>query len=116
MDMSRKKKQVRQAFRDRVFARDGYRCVGCGRHISVAKAQEELDAHHITNRREMPNGGYVRENGASLCKNGRPSCHEKAEVWLQKNQGAPGYSPQELYEKIGSSYEKAYQASLTQSK
>lgn len=113
--MSKKKKQVRQQFRDRVFARDSYGCVVCGRQFEEAKALLELDAHHITNRREMPNGGYVPKNGVSLCKKGTPSCHEKAEAWLRNNHGPPCYSPQALYDKIGSSYEKAYQASLATS-
>jgi len=79
------------------------------------RRKRNLEAHHITNRREMPNGGYVPENGVSLCKKGTPgtpSCHEKAELWLQRKQGPPGYSPQALYDKIGCSYEKAYRASL----
>ncbi len=71
-------------------------------------AIEELDAHHITNRNDMPNGGYAAENGVSLCKYGpSPTCHEKAEQWLTAGTGEPGFSPAELYAKIGSSYESA---------
>ena len=54
------KKLIRQKFRDEVFGRDGYKCVFCGK-------TNNLDAHHITNRNEMPNGGYVKENGITLC-------------------------------------------------
>lgn len=106
--MSTKKKQVRKEFRDTVFQRDKYSCRGCGYKSSPEKAEEELDAHHITNRNDMPNGGYVKENGVSLCKHGEsPTCHEKAEQWLNEGTGEPGFSPAELYAKIGSSYERA---------
>lgn len=49
----------------------------------------------------MPNGGYVRENGISVCTD----CHLLAE------DAEPGYEPEVLYEKIGSSYEYAVEAS-----
>ena len=109
--MSQQKKRVRAAFRAAVFGRDGYRCVGCGFRSSPEAAERELDAHHITDRREMPDGGYVRENGISLCKVG-DDCHRKAEQYHSTGTAAPGFGPDELYEKIGSSYEAAYAASL----
>jgi 5-methylcytosine-specific restriction endonuclease McrA len=65
--MSRKKKRVRQQFRNAVFVRDAGRCRVCG---ALA-----VDAHHIVNRNEMPDGGYVPTNGIALCA----SCHRKAE-------------------------------------
>jgi len=68
--MSKEKKIVRANFREACFARDKNRCRVCG------KESPDLDAHHITNRNKMPNGGYVAENGVSLC----PECHEKAEA------------------------------------
>jgi hypothetical protein len=40
-------RRLRAAFREGVLARDGGRCVFCG-------ASEGLDAHHITDRHEMP--------------------------------------------------------------
>src|SRR5690606_29600 len=95
-------------FRNAVFQRDGYRCVMCGHQSSPEKAEEELDAHHITDRNEMPNGGYVPENGISLCK---VNCHMKAEAHHRGEKTEPGFSPAELYAKIGSSYELAIQAS-----
>lgn len=49
----------RAAFRDAVFARDGYRCVLCG--------QEAQDAHHLLERRLFDDGGYQADNGVSLC-------------------------------------------------
>lgn len=68
-----------------------------------------LDAHHITDRNDMPNGGYVVENGISLCDDG---CHVLAEAYHQTGTSHPDFSPADLYAKIGSSYEEAYRASL----
>lgn len=101
------KKVIRKLFRDACYKRDGFRCAVCGMKSSKDKAQEELDAHHITDRHEMPNGGYVKENGISLC----PECHEKAEEFHKTGKAVEGYSPDDLYKKINSSYEKAVEAS-----
>ena len=49
----------------------------------------------------MPNGGYVKENGISLCE----QCHIKAE------DEAEGFEPEVLYKLIGSTYEEAIKAS-----
>jgi len=103
--MSQKKKQVRSAFRNAVFQRDRYRCVGCGYQSTPEKA---LDTHYITDRNEMPNGGYAAENGVSLCK---AECYEKAKSHHKGEPVPPGFSPAELYAKIGSSYQKAVRAS-----
>lgn len=105
--MSQRKKQIRQRFRDAVFTRDGFSCVMCGFRSAPERAEEELDAHHITDRNEMPNGGYVPENGISLCA----TCHEKAEAFHCGNEVPPGFSPAELYERIGSSEGRARTAS-----
>lgn len=99
--MSSKKKAVRESFRNAVFARDNNRCRKCG------AASEKLDAHHITDRNEMPNGGYVAANGISLCE----PCHEKAEAFHSTGQALPEFSPDDLYRLIGSSREKAQRAS-----
>jgi 5-methylcytosine-specific restriction endonuclease McrA len=118
------KKQVRAAFRAAVFCRDRYCCVVCGKpgqdrqggdghkvyHKSVpAEKLVLLDAHHITDRNEMPNGGYVKENGISLCDDG---CHLLAEVYHKTGTAHPGFSPEDLYARIGTSFEEAYRASL----
>lgn len=103
--MSAKKKQVRQQFRDETFKRDGNKCRVCGKAFPAAV----LDAHHITDRTEMPNGGYVKENGISLCA----ECHKKAEEWHSsgKTKHVEGFKPEDLYALIGSTYNEAVEAS-----
>lgn len=59
---------TRDAFREGVFARDRHRCVVC-----PAPAQ---DAHHILERRLFLDGGYLLDNGVSLCA----SHHREAEA------------------------------------
>lgn len=112
--MSQKKLQIRAAFRDATFKQANYRCICCGLIAPKDKVEEILDAHHITNRNDFPNGGYVKENGASLCKNDKPngqrSCHFKAEEWLANGKGEAGYDPDTLYAKIGSNRDKALAA------
>ena len=97
--MSQKKKQIRSQFRENVFKRDGHTCVFCDE-------TENLDAHHITDRTEMPNGGYVKENGITLC----PGHHLMAEeyhisdgiLWEE------GMHPSDLYKMIGTTKEEAF--------
>ena len=103
--MSSDKKKTRAAFRDAVFKRDNNRCRVCG--WCAFNAEHSLDAHHITDRNLMPNGGYVKENGVALC----PACHEKAEVFHSTGVALPNFSPDELYTLIGSSSESATEAS-----
>ena len=102
--MSNKKKKVRENFRNEVFSRDENKCLKCG------KKECKLDAHHITDRNEMPNGGYVKENGISLCA----TCHEKAEVWHLSGdiEFVKGYKPQDLYRLINSNYATALLKSI----
>lgn len=98
----KKKQLVRAKFRDDVFGRDNHKCKFCDVTIN-------LDAHHITDRNAMPNGGYVKENGISLCE----THHMNAErfhitggmEWVE------GMHPNDLYKAIGSSYEQALRAS-----
>ncbi len=105
--MSRQKKQVRWYFRSAVFERDGYTCRACGFVSSPEHAAEELDAHHITDRNEMPNGGYVVENGICLCS----ACHWKAETFHRGEPTPDGFNPSELYALIGSDVARARAAS-----
>ena len=105
--MGAEKKAIRKAFRDAVFKRDGFRCAVCNMKSSKDMAEKELDAHHVTDRNLLPNGGYVKENGISLCS----KCHEKAEVFHSTGTPVEGYSVEDLYKKINSNYEKAVEAS-----
>ncbi len=100
--MSQRKKQIRGNFRDVVFSRDGHKCVMCG-------SVEDLAAHHITDRTLMPNGGYVKGNGITVCT----LCHARAEQFHISNGTTydEGWSPDDLYVKIGSSHESALRAS-----
>lgn len=99
------KKLQRELFRIEVFSRDGLKCRICGRPKGVIK----LDAHHITDRHEMPNGGYVKENGISLCE----QHHVDAEVFhmFQGKKWHLDMHPNDLYKLINSSYEEAVKAS-----
>lgn len=114
--MTTRKQQVRAEFRKAVFARDLYRCVTCGFQSIPERVEEELDAHHITPRELMPGGGYVVGNGVSLC---RRTCHHIAELELKrepvlappKSDYFRKYTAAGLYEAIGSSYAKAFEAS-----
>ena len=104
----KRKQLVRENFRNSVFKRDGYKCKKCGKPQTEVK----LDAHHITNREAMPNGGYVVENGISLC-DCDGGCHMKAEqYYISGGQQWPdGFHPNDLYAAINSSHEKAIKAS-----
>lgn len=107
------KKDVREAFRVAVFARDGHRCAMCGYEPNDPR---ELDAHHITDRTYMPFGGYCAANGICLCtdrcKVKSLDCHQKAEHLHATGSAFPGYAPEDLYVKIKSSYRSAYFESL----
>jgi hypothetical protein len=72
--MSLEKKSIREAFRTAVFQRDGYRCVICN-------SPDHINAHHITNRDEMKDGGYSVDNGITLCW----KCHLLAEKFYPNN-------------------------------
>lgn len=103
--MKIKKKQIREAFNSKVFKRDNHKCVMCGK-------KGQLDAHHITDRHLMPNGGYVPENGITLCAGeDQNNCHWKAEQFHCTGTAYAGYSPEDLYARIGSNLENAIKAS-----
>lgn len=88
-----------------MFARDMHKCAMCS-------SPDDLDAHHITDRNELPNGGYVTENGIALC----PPCHEKAEMYHASGHEThePGFLPKDLYRIIKSSLPLALKASERQ--
>jgi len=79
----------------------------CNLKSGKDNAINELDAHHITDRNLIPHGGYVKENGISLC----PECHIKAEVYHSTGTAVAGYAPDDLYKAINSNLEKAIAAS-----
>jgi len=54
-------------WRAKVYLRDNYKCVMCGR------SGLRLDPHHILPKRDYPNLKYHISNGASLCRR----CHKK---------------------------------------
>jgi 5-methylcytosine-specific restriction endonuclease McrA len=93
------KKEVRKKFRTDVFTRDGNHCKCC------PSKSTDLDAHHITDRNDMPFGGYVLENGITLCK----ECHIKSEKYHQTEgrEFVIGYHPDDLYKLINSSKGKS---------
>lgn len=100
--MSKQKNLIRSKFRESVFQRDGHHCVFC-------EVRDQLDAHHITDRNEMPNGGYVKENGITLC----PEHHMQAEQFHISGGATwvPNMHPTDLYKRIGSSYDLAFERS-----
>lgn len=52
---------TRDDFREAVFKRDSFKCVFCNK-------TENLDAHHIIERRLFSDGGYYIDNGVTLCQ------------------------------------------------
>lgn len=72
---------TRDAFRNKVFERDGYQCVFCG--------QKAKDAHHILERRLFSNGGYYLNNGASVCELHHLEC-EKTNITVEQVRHACG--------------------------
>jgi 5-methylcytosine-specific restriction endonuclease McrA len=103
----KRKQLVRERFREAVFKRDNFTCRKCG-----TKASDTVrhDAHHIIDRNEMPNGGYVKENGITLCE---PVCHMLAEKFHISGgtEWEPGMHPKDLFNLIGSSRDIAVLAS-----
>lgn len=97
-----KLKRLKQIFNSECLERDNFCCVLC-------KKTEDLDVHHIKDRHELPNMGYTKWNGITLCS----ACHWKAEQfhissgksWIE------GYSPNDLFKIINSSEEKAIEGS-----
>lgn len=113
------KKDIRKKFRDGVFKRDKYTCQICGSKYSEKDSDPQLqiiNAHHITDRNELDNGGYCVENGITVCDEkgkfpGKISCHMMVERFHisggDESLVLPEYRPDTLYQKIGSSLELA---------
>lgn len=64
------RKSARDHFREAVLRRDGHSCVapGC--------LNPGTEVHHLIERRLFPDGGYIADNGVSLC----PEHHVLAET------------------------------------
>jgi hypothetical protein len=93
-------KQWRREFNEVCLERDGHKCVFCNEDV-------HLDVHHITDRHIMPNGGYVLTNGITVCE----SHHWKCEQYHINFTSEEGYHPDDLYKKINSSYDQAFEDS-----
>lgn len=95
------KKKIREHFRAVVFTRDKFTCKFCDKPA--------VDAHHITDRNDIINGGYVLENGISLCDDH----HIMAEKFhiTEGKEWEEGFHPDDLYKKINSSKELAIKKS-----
>jgi hypothetical protein len=66
---------TREAFREGVFARDGHKCVVCGK-TAEQTPEGKLDAHHIIERRLWSDGGYYLDNGATVCEEHHLECEQ----------------------------------------
>ena len=121
---SRIKKEIRRRFKAEVFERDNNTCQICGLGKELPngfdyKPEEIFDAHHITDRSKMSNGGYVKENGITVCKEPlikephSKSCHMRCEQFHISNgtEWEKYLHPDDLYRLIGSSYELACEKS-----
>lgn len=95
------KKLIRNDFNEACLKRDGYKCVFCD-------IKTELDVHHIVDRSDMPNGGYVKSNGITLCS----EHHLCAEQFHITGIAMLNFHPDDLFKIINSSYEQAYKDSL----
>ena len=90
-------KRWRKEFNEKCLERDGHKCVFCN-------VDTDLDVHHITDRHEMPNGGYAISNGITVCETHHLMCEEHHRT----GHAVVGFHPDDLYAKIGSSKSKAY--------
>jgi len=97
-----KLKRLKQTFNTECLKRDNFCCVFC-------KSKINLDVHHIIDRHELPNMGYTKWNGITLCS----EHHWKAEQFhINKgNKWDEGFHPDDLFKKINSSKEKSIKES-----
>jgi 5-methylcytosine-specific restriction endonuclease McrA len=100
------KKQIREKFHKGVFERDHYKCVIC--------KKKAVDAHHIIDRSLFPDGGYILDNGVSLCS-GHHIEAEKNKIFpsqLRQKAGImirilpPGFDQTKEYDKWGQEIER----------
>lgn len=94
---------TRDAFREGVLKRDGYKCVFCGK-TAEDTPEGKLDAHHILERRLFSapeeKGGYFLDNGASVCEEHHMQC-EMTTISVDEVRAAAGITravlPSTLY-------------------
>lgn len=87
---------TRDEFRQIVLSRDKHKCVVC--------KSDAVDAHHVMERRLFSDGGYVPDNGVSVCG----PCHVKAEKTLitpEELRAAAGITKAVLPEHLYPDYE-----------
>ena len=110
------KKEIREKFKREVFKRDNYTCKVCKKVYGIENSNL-LDAHHIVDRSEIISGGYVKENGITVCKEPllsfETSCHMKCEKYhiSSGNECEEGLHPDDLYKLIKSSKDLAIEKS-----
>lgn len=90
-------KRWRKEFNEGCLERDGHKCRFCDETT-------DLDVHHITDRHDMPNGGYACSNGITVCGDHHIMCEE----YHMTGSCDPKYHPDNLYLIIGSNYEQAF--------
>lgn len=96
----KKKKLIRLNFKNTCLERDDFKCKVCEEKGNT----DTLDVHHIIDRNEIPNGGYVKENGITLCKD----CHWEAEQYhIGSTLLKVKYHPDELFKLINSNKQLA---------
>jgi hypothetical protein len=90
-------KRWRKEFNEDCLSRDGHKCVFCNEI-------ENLDVHHITDRHDMPNGGYGCLNGITLCEDHHLLCEEYHISGFCEEK----YHPSSLYIKINTTFDDAF--------
>lgn len=92
-----KHKRWRKQFNEDCLKRDKHKCVFCD-------IIDSLQVHHINDRHVMPHGGYTKSNGITVCDEHHLCCEQFHMTGIVME----GYNPDDLYKKISSSYEQAY--------
>ena len=67
-------------WRKKVFERDGYRCVVCG------KVGGQINAHHIRSWKDFPEERYDVDNGITLCVNCHRLIHKEPSIFAIKKE------------------------------
>ena len=93
-------KKWRKQFNEDCLARDKNKCVFCDE-------KDEIQVHHISDRHDMPNGGYTKSNGITVCDFHHLEC-ESHHMGIEIPEG---FHPDDLYKKINSSKKQAIEDS-----